>query len=86
MKRETLSLRIDFATKQRFDARAKQTNRSKSFLAAEAISAYVHREEWLLREIHAGIAGADAGRVISHDKMKKWMGSWGTSGETKAPL
>ena len=54
---ETLSIRLDSATKQRLDALAKRSQRSKSFLAAEAIAAYVEQEEWQLGEIHAAIGG-----------------------------
>jgi RHH-type rel operon transcriptional repressor/antitoxin RelB len=42
---ETLSIRIDSETKKRLDALAKRSKRSKSFLAAEAIAAYVQNEE-----------------------------------------
>ncbi len=43
---ETLSIRIDAETKKRLDALSKRSKRSKSFLAAEAIAAYVESEEW----------------------------------------
>jgi predicted transcriptional regulator len=82
---ETLSIRIDSDTKKRLDALAKRSRRSKSFLAAEAIAAYVQTEEWQLGEIQAGIADLDAGDRVSHDKVEKWLGSWGKRGETKAP-
>ena len=82
---ETLSIRIDAATKQRLDALSKRSRRSKSFLAAEAISAYVESEEWQLGELQAGIAELDAGQEVSHEKVSKWLNSWGKAGETKAP-
>jgi predicted transcriptional regulator len=82
---ETLSIRIDAETKKRLDALSKRSRRSKSFLAAEAISAYVESEEWQLGELQAGVAELDAGRGVSHDKVSKWLGSWGKNGETKAP-
>ena len=82
---QTLSIRLDSSIKQRLDALSKQANRSKSFLAAEAIAAYVESEEWQLGEIHAGIAELEADQTVSHDKVAKWLKSWGTAGETKAP-
>lgn len=82
---ETLSIRIDADTKLRLDNLAKRTVRSKSFLAAEAITAYVKAEEWQLGEIQAGIADADAGRTMSHDKVSKWLATWGQTGEPKSP-
>ena len=82
---ETLSIRIDAWTKQRLDALSRQSKRSKSFLAAEAITAYVEAEEWQLGEIRAAAAELDAGQGVSHEKVAKWLNSWGKPGETKAP-
>jgi RHH-type transcriptional regulator, rel operon repressor / antitoxin RelB len=82
---ETLSIRIDGDVKNKLDALAKLSRRSKSFLAAEAIAAYVELEQWQLAEIEAGVADLDAGAVVSHDKVAKWLKSWGKPGETKAP-
>ena len=45
---ETLSIRIGSDTRKRLDALARETKRSKSFLAAEAIAQYVELEEWQL--------------------------------------
>jgi RHH-type transcriptional regulator, rel operon repressor / antitoxin RelB len=83
--RETLSIRIDVETKKRLDVLSKRSKRSKSFLAAEAIAAYVESEEWQLGEIHAGIGELDSGQEISHEKVSKWLNSWGKTGEIKAP-
>jgi RHH-type rel operon transcriptional repressor/antitoxin RelB len=82
---ETLSIRIDAQTKKRLDALSKRSKRSKSFLAAEAIAAYVESEEWQLGELQAGIAELDSGQEAGHEKVSKWLNSWGKPGETKAP-
>lgn len=82
---ETLSIRIDTGTKQRLEALSKRSKRSKSFLAAEAIAAYVESEEWQLGEIQAAMRELDAGQGISHERVSQWLKSWGTPGETKAP-
>ena len=82
---ETLSIRIDAETKKRLEVLSKRSRRSKSFLAGEAIAAYVDSEDWQLGELQAGIAELDAGRVVSHEKVAKWLKSWGKSGETKPP-
>ena len=74
---ETLSIRIDAETKQRLDALARRFRRSKSFLAAEAISAYVEAESWQLEEIQAGLADLDRGRTVSHQRVSRWIESWG---------
>ena len=81
----TLSVRLDAGTKRRLDLLAKRSQRSKSFLAAEAITAYVEAEEWQLREIQTGLDELDAGEAVSHEMVSKWLRSWGKQGETKAP-
>ncbi|MBI5283406.1 MAG: ribbon-helix-helix protein, CopG family [Candidatus Solibacter usitatus] len=82
---ETLSIRIDSATKQRLEALAQRSRRSKSFLAAEAIASFVEAEEWQIAEIQAGLAELGSGAEVSHDRVSKWLASWGTKAETKAP-
>ena len=82
---ETLSIRIDATIKKRLDALSERSKRSKSFLAAEAIAAYVESEEWQLGELQAGIAELESGKGVSHKKVSKWLKSWGKSDETKAP-
>ena len=82
---ETLSIRIGAETKKRLDALAKRSRRSKSFLAAEAIGAYVEAEEWQLGEIQAGLAELEQGNSVSHDNVAKWLKSWGRASESKAP-
>ena len=82
---ETLSIRIDADIRKRLDVLSKRSKRSKSFLAAEAIAAYVESEEWQLGEIQTGIAEFESGQEVSHEKVSKWLKTWGSRGETKAP-
>lgn len=57
----TMTLRIEDDIKERLDKLADATQRSKSFLAAEAIREYVETNEWQIREIKAAIKEANAG-------------------------
>jgi predicted transcriptional regulator len=70
-------------TKKRLEALAKRARRSKSFLAAEAISSYVEAESWQLDEIQAGLKELDAGRAVDHREVAKWLRSWGGKRERK---
>jgi len=81
----TLSVRIDTHTKKRLDALAKRARRSKSFLAAEAIAAFVEAESWQLDEIQAGVRELDEGRGVAHKDVSAWLRSWGGKRERKAP-
>ena len=82
---ETLSVRVDTSVKKRLEALAKRSRRSKSFLAAEAIAAYVQAEEWQLGEIQQGLKELDAGQAVSHERVSTWLRSWGKPGEGNAP-
>jgi len=81
----TLSVRIDSDTKDQLEALAKRARRSKSFLAAEAIAAYVEAEKWQLDEIQAGLQELDKGRAVAHKDVSKWLRSWGKKPERKSP-
>ncbi len=81
----TLSVRIDPETKKRLDVLARRARRSKSFLASEAICAFVEAESWQLDEIEAGLRELDEGRGVPHKKVSTWLHSWGRKRERKAP-
>ena len=81
----TLSVRIDTHTKRRLKALARRARRSKSFLAAEAIAAFVEAESWQLDEIQAGLKELDEGRGAAHQDVSTWLRSWGQKRERKAP-
>lgn len=63
-----VTARIDSALKAKLDALARSTRRSKSFLAAEAIAAYVEQNAWQIAEIEAGVAELDAGEAVSAEQ------------------
>ena len=63
----TLTIRLSSETKAELGLLANATRRSKSFLAAEAVAAYVARERGIIEGIERGLADMNAGRTISHD-------------------
>jgi RHH-type transcriptional regulator, rel operon repressor / antitoxin RelB len=72
----TMTLRLEDDVKTRLDKLADATQRSKSFLAAEAIREYVENNEWQIREIKAALKEANAGDFASDAEVaalaKKW--------------
>jgi predicted transcriptional regulator len=80
-----LSVRLDRDTKKQLEALAKRARRSKSFLAAEAIAAFVEAEAWQLDQIQAGLAELDEGRGAPHKEVATWLRSWSRTRERKAP-
>jgi predicted transcriptional regulator len=41
--------------------------------------------EWQIREIEAGLAEAEAGDTVPHEKVVAWVESWGTENELPKP-
>jgi predicted transcriptional regulator len=72
----TLSVRVEPEVKARLDALADATQRSRSFLAAEAIREYVEINEWQLQEIQNAVAEADAGDFASDDELASLARKW----------
>lgn len=68
---ETLTVQLDSSLKEKFEALARRTQRSKSELVAEAIAAYVDLDEWQIAEIEAGLAELEEGRIVSHEEVEE---------------
>jgi predicted transcriptional regulator len=64
----TMTIRVRPDGKEKLDRIATGTRRSKSFLAGEAVAAYVDRELEIIEGIERGMADAEAGRVVPHDE------------------
>jgi RHH-type transcriptional regulator, rel operon repressor / antitoxin RelB len=60
---------------------SQRTGRSKSCLAAEAVTRYVATEHWQVEQILAGIEDIEQGRTIDHAEVTRWLKSCGTPGE-----
>lgn len=61
----TITIRLEEEVKDRLDRLAESTQRSKSFLAAEAIREFVDSNEWQISETRAAIKEANAGDFAS---------------------
>jgi len=72
-----MTIRLEDDVKDRLDVLAEATQRSRSFLAAEAIRSYVENNEWQIGEIQAALKEADAGDFASDKDVialaKKWQ-------------
>jgi len=72
----TLSIRIPVETRAQLDRLAEATGRSRSFLAAEALSTYLEREAWQVAEIEAGLREADAGDFAADEEVQETVERW----------
>ena len=63
----TMTIRLNSETKDALGRIAAVTRRTNSYLAAEAIEAYVAREQAIIDGIQAGLDDLQAGRIVDHD-------------------
>ncbi len=72
----TMTIRLDDSVKDKLEQLADATQRSRSFLAAEAIREYVEINEWQIGEIRAALSEADAGDFASDDEVMALRDKW----------
>ena len=66
-----VTTRINASLKAKLEALARSTKRSKSFLVAEAVAAYVELNEWQIGEITAGLAELDSGEALTEKQAEE---------------
>lgn len=77
MSATTVTARIDKETNAKLGKLAKATVRSKSFLVAEAIRAFVQDHAWQIEAIECGVREADAGHFASDTETRSVFTKWG---------
>jgi RHH-type transcriptional regulator, rel operon repressor / antitoxin RelB len=82
----TVTIRVSQELKDKLEALARNTKRSKSFLAAEALATYVDANSWQLGLIRRRIKEADGGGpFVQHDSVAKWLDSLAKGGKSRRP-
>lgn len=69
MNSATLSIRVSVEVSDKLARLAQGTRRSRSYLAAEAVAAYVERELGIIDGIQQGFADVAAGRTVPHEEV-----------------
>jgi predicted transcriptional regulator len=64
----TITIRLKPQVKERLARLSQSTNRTRSYLAAEAIEAYVARESAILEGIGRGLEDLKVNRLVPHDE------------------
>lgn len=77
MTAKTINVRLPEALYNQIEELAKATARTKSFLAIDALSSYVQRESWQIRDIREGIQEADAGEFATDEQVNAVFGKYG---------
>lgn len=75
MSSTTMTIRVSADIKEKLDRLAADTRRSRSFLAAEAVSAYVARELAIVEGINEGLEDIRKGRTVSHEEAMSELAS-----------
>jgi predicted transcriptional regulator len=76
MEKQTVSFRLESDKVAALDALADSLDRDRTYLLSEAVQSYLDLQKWQLDEIRAGLADADAGRVVDHQKIKAIAAKW----------
>ena len=71
-----VTVRLDPKVKECLDVLAKSTRRTRSFLAAEAITAYVELNGWQIAEIEQAVEEANAGDFMSDQELAEAQKRW----------
>ena len=87
--RSPLSIKLAEQEKERLKALGKTRQRSPHWLAKQAITEYLDREEAVERFKQESVSAwndyQQSGQVIPHDKVMEWLGTWGENPDGEAP-
>ncbi len=85
-KSTTMTVRLKPEVSDKLEALARDTKRSKAYLASEAIASYVDHNAWQVAEIKRGLEEARSGAPgVPHEEVEEWVRSWGTDHELPRP-
>ena len=76
MKKQTVSFRLESDKVAELDALAGLMDRDRTYLLGEAVGAYLETQQWHLEQVQAGLAEANADRVVKHSKVKAMAAKW----------
>lgn len=80
-----ISVRVSAETRERLEALAKATERSRSWHVEKALAEYLDIQSWQVAHIEAGIAALDKGRTVAHEAVRNWLTTWGGEDERDPP-
>lgn len=83
----TITVRLNSDLKQKLETLSESTQRSKSWLASEAIAVYVEQQAWQIAQIQEALEQADqpGNPWVEHQQVSNWLQSWGDEDESERP-
>lgn len=84
---ETITIQLPIEIKQKLDALAESTNRSQTWLIAQAIATYVEEQTQQIQQIETAVELAKSDRAVwvESEAVEAWLNSWGTETEKPTP-
>lgn len=77
----TMTIRLEPNLKDRLDELSQATQRSKSYLAAEAIREFIELNEWQIKEIQSALKEADNEEFATDKAVKLTLSKWGVDAD-----
>jgi predicted transcriptional regulator len=74
---KVLTLRLEPKLTKQLDKLAEATQRSRSFLIAEAVREYLALNEWQVQETRKALVEADHGEFASEKEVQQALKKWG---------
>jgi RHH-type transcriptional regulator, rel operon repressor / antitoxin RelB len=71
-----LTLRLDSRLKKQLERLSKAMNRTRSFVASEAIREYVELNEWQIEQVKQALVEADSGDFASDANVARVVKKW----------
>jgi len=66
---DMITIRTDAETLERLDRLAKATERSRNYLANQALKAFLDEQAWQIAAIQEGLASLDAGEGVPDEEV-----------------
>lgn len=84
---QSVSIRLDDEVLSKLDKLTKATERSRAWLMAHAVEQYVEHEAWQIEAIQSTLDKIRQGKskFASDEETARWLQSWGSDQELKAP-
>ena len=85
----TMTIRLEDKLNERLSKLANATDRSKAYLATQALKLFLENNEWQVVEIEQALSQADkagSDEFADNETVMAWMESWGSDEELPAPL
>ena len=85
MSSEVLTIRVRPDLKSQLDQLGQILQRSKSYLAEQAIARYIEDNAWQIAELTAAEQEINQGQFVASAEVEQYLDSWGSANEQAAP-